>query len=228
MADLRRTIDLDVDTDRNVVGVIKNATVKAFSPQQVLLRTSQILFRAQLYMGNGVTRFACPAGAAFLFGIDSDYTAGHADLVTALDADFNRAGDWAQLDPTTGRICWRAALTGPALAAALGSSPSLEAYAHLFICPSGGAYTPLAKWTVTLGNVAVDPTTATAQAGVSFATTDLLAADLAVLRAPFQGAYRLTTGGLLELWNATQSKYQAVTLTGAVGAETVVFSQGET
>jgi hypothetical protein len=106
------------------------------------------------------TYFTPSAGGVWLFGIDDQFTRDHADLVTAANDQFI-AADWPGADGadfTNGRVCWRANLDVEALATSLGSLSSKTMYAALWMKPTGGAYTLMCQWTLTMRNIAVEPT----------------------------------------------------------------------
>jgi len=62
--------------------------------------------------------------------------------------------------------------------------------------------------------------------GVSFATTDALNADYTAITTPTNGLYRIKNTGL-QLWNATQSKFHTISISGAAGSEQVNIGVGE-
>lgn len=177
MADLRRIITLFINVETGE-RVISAADLSPDPTTWVLLRTSQVLFRAHLLLNDG-TYFNPAAGTTWHFGIDKDFTADQADLVTSLDAQFNISGDWSLLSPTAGKICWRADLTPSTLKSAFTSSsnPDLTMYAGLIMTPPAGAPVPIIQWSMTIRNVAIDISTATAVSGVTHVTTEAAAAS---------------------------------------------------
>jgi hypothetical protein len=215
-----------LDTENNQIRSYKNSTFYALSPDVTLFRGSQVLFQCHLMMADAVTEFPSPAGGTWLFGIDDQFTADHADLVTSLNAQFNIAGDWGELAETSGRICWRVDLTTAALKSSLANLASKPMYADLWFTPSGGNPTLMAQWNVTMKNIAVDPTAATAVEGITYPTTDVFNSAISEIKSPTGGIYRLHNG-VLQLWNATQSKWHTLSISGASGSETIDIGPGE-
>jgi hypothetical protein len=191
-----------------------------------LFRGAQVLFCAYLRTADPTVAFLPPSGGSWLFGIDDAFTPDHGDLVVSAHDQFNIPGDWDLLNETAGLICWRANLATPQLREALGSSESKNMYADLWFTPSGGAPTLIAQWNVTMRNIAVDPTTATATEGITFPTTDVFNATISGITTPTGGLYRLRNGAL-QLWNATQNKWHTLSVSGVAGSETLDLGPGE-
>jgi hypothetical protein len=117
-------------------------------------------------------------------------------------------------------------LTTNELKVALADAASKAMYADLWFTPSGGSPTLMAQWNVTMKNIAVDPTTATAVEGITHPTTEVFNSAISEVKSPTSGLYRLHNGAL-QLWNATQSKWHTVSITGAAGEETWSIGPGE-
>jgi hypothetical protein len=217
--------DMYIDTEGTQIRSYKNSTFYALSPDMTMFRGTQVLFRCHLMMADAATYFAPPAGATWLFGIDSEFTADHADLVVSLNAQFI-AADWDQASFTGGKICWRADLTSQALKDKLADATTMAMYACLWMTPSAGSPTLMAQWNITMKNIAVDPTTATAQEGITYPTTDVFNSAITEVKTPTGGIYRLQNGAL-QLWNATQSKWRTLSISGAAGEETLDIGPGE-
>jgi hypothetical protein len=214
-----------LDVENNIRRKLENSNFYV-ADQLDVYRGTQILFRCHLLMSDATTYYAPGASSTWLFGIDSSFTRDHADLVVSENAQFNVAGDWADTSVVGGKICWRADLTSQSLKDDLADDASKQMYACLWMCPSGGEYTLMAQWDINMKNVAVDPTTALAQDGISFLTMDLYNADMAQLKAPTSGLYRIQNGAL-QIWNADQSKYHTISISGAAGSETMDIGPGE-
>lgn len=225
MADLRRPIEIYLDVENSTR---RNRTgTTFFEPAALsLYRGTQIVFRCHLLFSNATTYYVPALTDAWLFGIDNAYTRNKADLVTSLNAQFNIVGDWDQLDVVGGKITWRVDLTSVALKTALADSANATMYCALWVCPSGGNYTLLGHWDIIMRNVAVDPTTAVEQEGISFATVDLLNNDVTQIKTPTGGIYRLRNGAL-QLWNATQSKWHTISVSGVAELEQINVGPGE-
>jgi hypothetical protein len=217
--------DLYIDTEGTQIRSYKNTTFYALSPDMTMFRGTQVLFRCHLMMADAVTYFAPPAGATWLFGIDSEFTADHTDLVVSLNDKFI-AADWDQASFTGGKICWRADLTSQALKDKLADQTAMAMYACLWMTPSGGNPTLMAQWNITMKNIAVDPTTATVQEGITYPTTEVFNSSISEIKTPTGGIYRLQNGAL-QLWNATQSKWHTLSISGAAGEETLDIGPGE-
>lgn len=226
MSESRVIKEIYLDTENNQIRSYKNSIFYALSPDMTLFRGSQVLFRCHLMLADAATYFTPPAGGTWLFGIDDQFTADHTDLVVSNNAQFNIAGDWDQLLETGGYICWRVDLTTDALKDSLADLTSKAMYACLWFTPSGGSPTLMAQWNVTMRNIAVDPTTATATEGITFPTTDVFNSAISGITTPTGGLYRLRNGAL-QLWNATQSKWHTLSVSGVAGSETLDLGPGE-
>jgi hypothetical protein len=158
MSDIRNYIDMYVNTEE-FKHVAINGTTFLVPPTQVLYRSTQVLYRCRLLMSDGSTYFKPPAGCTWLFGIDDQYTRDHAELVTSGNASFI-AGDWPGVggaDFANGKVCWRVDLDVQPLKDSLAATASKTMYAGLYMLPTGGVYTLLCHWDITMKNVAVDP-----------------------------------------------------------------------
>lgn len=153
-------------------GVLSGTTWHPAQPL-VFYRGTQSLIRAHIMLADGSTYFKPPAGATWLAGFDNVFTADHTDLVTSLNADFV-AADWADADFANGKVCWRMNWTTTALKSVMANDPSLSGWMCLWMTPSGEDPVLIAQWSVVVNNIAVDPTSATAQEGIVFVTTDML------------------------------------------------------
>jgi len=226
MSDNRVIKEIYIDTEGTQIRSYKNSTFYAPSSSMVLHRGTQVLFQCHLMMADAVTEFSPPAGGTWLFGIDDQYTADHADLVVSANAVFNLDGDWGERAETNGRICWRVDMTTVALKTSLADAASKAMYACLWFTPLGGNPTLMAQWDVTVKNIAVDPTTATAVEGITHPTMDVLIAALANITDPEGGLYRIKNGAI-QLKNSTTGLFQTVSLSGTAGSETQDYGPGE-
>lgn len=227
MADLRRPIEIYLDVENSARKALQGTAAFSDPVALSLYRGTQVVFRCHLMMSDATTYYTPAVTDTWLFGIDNVYTRDHTDLVVSLNAQFNLDGDWDQRDVVGGKICWRVDLTSAALKTALADSENAAMYCALWVRPSGGDYTLLGHWDITMRNVAVDPTTALEQEGISFATVDLVNADIAELKTPTGGIYRVHNGAL-QLWNPDQSKWHTVGIKGGAGAEFISYGPGET
>ena len=178
MSDLRRIINYVINVETGEI-VISITDITPDPRQQTYTYGTQLLFRVTL-INSDMTAFKPPAASTFLFGMDTDYTAGQADKVISLHDQFNILADWSEVDVANGKICWRADLSTDALKAAFTSTtdPNLTMHAVLFYAPPGGKYVPLLCWDPIVKNLAVDPYTAVAVTGITHVTTDQLKAIL--------------------------------------------------
>lgn len=171
MSEVRRIIPMLIDIEQGLrVEERGPSELAVASSNQIVWRSTQLLFRCKLLMGNQDTPFTPPANASWLFGIDSTYTAGKTDLVISDNDKFNIIGDWDDLDVAGGKICWRADLTTSALIADLGDKESKTMYAALWMLPSGEKPVLMSEWDIIVRNIAVDPTTAIEEEGIVFDT----------------------------------------------------------
>jgi hypothetical protein len=226
MSESRVIKEIYLDVEGNQIRSYKNSTFYALSSNMTLFRGSQVLFQCHLMLADAATYFTPPAGGMWLFGIDDQFTADHTDLVVSTNAQFNIAGDWDLLAETAGYICWRVDLTTNELKTSLADAASKEMYADLWFTPSGGSPTLMAQWNITMKNIAVDPTTATAVDGITYPTTDVFNSAITQIKTPTGGLYRLHNGAL-QLWNATQSKWHTLSISGVADAETLGIGPGE-
>ncbi len=227
MADIRRIVDLLIDVSRGQPVVAEGSEELAVSNiLQSVYRGDQALFRCKLYVENQNTPFAPDAASTWLFGIDKDFALDQTDLVVSENDQFNIAGDWDDISVAGGIICWRADFSTDALKTDLAALASKTMYACLWMTPPAGKPVLIAQWQLIVNNIAVDPTTAVAQDGITFVQSDMYEADRAQLMAPTGGLYRIRNGAL-QLKNATTNKYQTAYLTGAEGSEQMAFGPGE-
>lgn len=226
MSESRVVKEIYLDTENNQIRSYKNSTFYALSPDMTLFRGSQVLFQCHLMLADAATYFTPPAGGTWLFGIDDQFTADHADLVVSQNAQFNIAGDWDQLLETGGYICWRVDLTTDALKDSLADLTSKAMYACLWFTPSGGSPTLMAQWNVTMKNIAVDPTTATAVEGITHPTTDVFNSAVSEIKTPTGGLYRLKNGAF-QLKHSTYPTFHTLSISGEPGSETIDIGPGE-
>jgi hypothetical protein len=206
MSESRVAKEIYLDTENNQIRSYKNSTFYALSPDMTLFRGSQVLFQCHLMLADAATYFTPPAGGTWLFGIDDQFTADHADLVVSDDDQFNLDGDWDLLAETSGRICWRVDLTTNELKDSLGDTDRKAMYACLWFTPSGGDPTLMAQWNVTMKNIAVDPTTAIPSPGITFDTVDRADSTYQKMKTD-GGELWFKDGKLLYQWCAGTGKY---------------------
>ena len=146
-------------------------------------RTERILVRWHLYADAALTPYALPAGLTFEFGADDNFTAGHADLVTSLNARFNSA-DWSGTDGwdlSAGRICCLAVFGTPELATAMGAAAEKKLYMAIYATPAGEEPFLLFSLPLMVDGVTVEPGgSAQANEVDSYITVTALAAMLKV------------------------------------------------
>lgn len=218
--------EIYLDVEGNQIRSYKNSTFYALSPDMTLFRGSQVLFQCHLMLADAATYFTPTAGGTWLFGIDDQFAADHADLVVSQHAQFNIPGDWDLANETAGLITWRADLATNELKTVMGDLAAKVMYADLWFTPSGGSPTLMAQWNILMKNIAVDPTTATAVEGITHPTTEVFNSAISEVKSPTSGLYRLHNGAL-QLWNATQNKWHTVSISGTAGAETWDVGPGE-
>ncbi len=155
MSDIRNYIDMYVNTEQFAYKELSGTAFTDPFPM-TLYRSTQCLFRCHLLMADATTYFKPPTGCTWLFGIDDQYTSDHAELVTSANDQFI-SGDWASADFDNGKVCWRVDLDVQPLKDSLGALASKTMFAGLYFLPTGGLYTLLCHWDLTMKNVAVDP-----------------------------------------------------------------------
>lgn len=171
---LRRAVDLIIDVASGKITDANNLT--ATVPDQEYDYGSQILFRAQLRRSG--TAFEVPSGSVFYFCIDNTFSPASADLVTALNADFNIGDDWSELSLPGGKICWRADLASSTLKTALSTSESAKMYAELWMQAPGASYSKIGRWRPMINNSVADIIGAATPVGPTYATLDALNARM--------------------------------------------------
>jgi hypothetical protein len=117
-------------------------------------------------------------------------------------------------------------LTTDALKTSLADAASKAMYADLWFTPSGGNPTLMAQWNVTMKNIAVDPTTATAVDGITHPTTEVVNSMISEIKTPTGGIYRLQNGAF-QLKHSTLSTFHTLSISGDPGAETIDVGPGE-
>lgn len=224
MADERSIKTIYLNAEAFARGTLSGTTWVPAS-NLVFYRGAQSLIRAHLMMNDGATYFKPPAGCTWLAGFDNTFATDHPDLVVSENAQFI-AGDWADADFDNGKVCWRMDWTSAALKSALANSPLLQGWMCLWMTPTGGKPSLVAQWTAVVNNIAVDPTTAVAQDGISFVQLDMYNADRNELMHPTGGYYSLRNA-IARLKNTTIGKYQTIHLEGPENAPQIVYGLGE-
>jgi hypothetical protein len=215
-----------LDVEENQIRLYKNESFFALASDMALFRGSQVLFRCHLMLADAATYFTPPAGGTWLFGIDDQFTADHGDLVVSAHDQFNIPGDWDLLNELGGYICWRVDLTTDALKTSMSNLAAKAMYADLWFTPSGGSPTLMAQWNVTMKNIAVDPTTATAVEGITHPTTGVFNSVISEIKTPTGGLYRLKNGAF-QLKHSTYPTFHTLSISGEPGSETIDIGPGE-
>jgi len=122
-------------------------------------------------LDDATTYYQPPAGCTWYFGIDDAYTRDKADIVSSANSQFI-AADWTDSDFLNGKVCWRCDFTTQALKDSVADAGNKSMYAALWMTPSGGLPALMGHWDINMRNIAVDPTSVGAVAGVVFDTVD--------------------------------------------------------
>lgn len=187
---------------------------------------TQIVFRATLLSGAVDVAYNPAAGSAWIFGFDNTFVSGHPDLVVSDNTQFNISGDWDELNPDAGKICWRANLATTELKTALdalaANTQSQIMYAYLWMCPPGGGYVLIAVWPVYVYRIAVDPVTATATTPIGGMTPAQAAASFVPIWGD-QARWRWRAGGWQYLFEE-DSQWRALTPRIIEGHPTIAWS----
>lgn len=203
----RRIINKYFDTE-NAIDAISLTDLSAKPTVETLYVGTQTLYRANLLLADK-TAFQAPAGATWLFGFDNDLSGTPPYLVTTLNAEFNQVADWAEVDPTQGKVCWPVDCTAALLKAYMSSKTSQQTmYACLWMTPAGGKPMLLLQWSPYCMPVAIDPTVATASPGISHLTTEAAAASYVPIWGDM-ARWRWRNGGWQYLFEA-DSKWREI------------------
>jgi len=84
----------------------------------------------------------------------------------------------------------------------------------------------MAQWNITMKNIAVDPTTATVQEGITYPTTDVFNSSISEIKVPTGGLYRLQNGAF-QLKHSVYPTFHTLSISGEPGAETIDVGPGE-
>ena len=171
MSDLRRIINQVINVETGYR--LNDITANTKDPEtQELDRATQVLYRTTL-INSDLSVYHPPADTPWLFGIGKDYSCTPPYLVTTLNPDFNKIGDWSGLAPTNGKICWRVDLTDTVLKGVMAPLTDDPTYpVCLWMLPAGEKPVLISQWNVLIHRVSVDPTNAVAGTGIVHATTD--------------------------------------------------------
>lgn len=224
----RRPISISLDAQASARRIVVGTELAApsSSDRMDLYYGTENLFQATIYNGAITTAFNPITGAAWLFGIDSVFTSGHADPVLSENDQFNIPGDWADLNVAAGKISWRATLATTQLKAvldALGAGTEYTTmYAYLWMLPPGGGHVLIAKWDVRVYRVAVDPVTATATSPIGGITPAQAAASFVPIWGD-QARWRWRDGGWQYLFEE-DSAWRALAPRIIDGVPTIAWS----
>lgn len=191
---IRVNVQTSLEVDEN--GRQVSSPTRLFRGDQALLRLTLVDTTGEAY--------PLDAGMTFRAGLDSVFTPDHADLASALHAAFNVSGDWANANPTAGKLACRLSLSTTELKSDLSSTASKDMYLCLWATPPGEEAMLVFQIRVTVQNVAVEPSGTTATEEETYLTADTLGAVIE----------QFTEGGV-----------QKVRIKNAAGATVAVFGE---
>ena len=125
-------------------------------------RCESVLLRVHLLNADGTEYQQLPAGMAFSYGLDNNYTSGHADPVASNNAKFI-SDDWTESESakgwnlSKGRFCVRVSLAPSGLATAIGAKPEMLFQHAIWGYPAGDPAFLLFHISVWIDNVTVEP-----------------------------------------------------------------------
>jgi hypothetical protein len=218
----RLVYDLIVDVETFTV---KNSDGTALDGSLTFWRGTQVLMKVT-FQKTDLTAFDLPTGTVFYFGIDNEYTAGKADIVSSLHSQFNIAGDWT-FDLATGKVCWRVNMNTSELRTAIGTGANLGAFAALWATPPGESPYLLFHIPIIVSNIAVEVGSPSANPLPSYASLDYVN-NLFVPRIPTNAKWRFTDDGRFLLFNSVTGKYHEFFPNGIEGSVTGDWGAGET
>ena len=165
-----RIVPLFVNCNKSVeVGstniTVQNAT-RLFARESVLLQI--VLF------DNAGAAYALPNGLTYKLGLDSVFTADHADPAVALHDDFNIDGDWAEAAPSAGKLSVRLSLNTTEMVSGMGAVQEVKHWMCVWATPEGGDPMLVFQIPIMVHNVAVTPTGATPTGLETYLTADML------------------------------------------------------
>lgn len=175
MAEFRAVKDIYLNVDSR--GRVDTTNQDINLPDFVEWYGTQALYRFHLQYADG-TAYPLPAGSTFYFGVDSSFTASHADYVTSSGADFNNS-DWAEESLTNGLVSARINFATSELRTYLSTSEEKTVTMELWFQPPGGSFVLLAQWSATIKNIVTDYAGATANPLPEYVTTTAQAAAIA-------------------------------------------------
>lgn len=183
MSSSRQIIPMCADQSRSrrVVVVGNTLAVPDSNQQMELLYGVKTLFQVTIYTAVPTVQYNPVSTAAWLFGLDDVPFSDIPDHVISLNDKFNIAGDWSELNPAAGKICFRADLDTPELKAAIKAKSTnidilVPMWAIIWMLTADGNV-PIACWKVFLRSTPVDPTTAKPVEGITHLTTQAAAAS---------------------------------------------------
>lgn len=153
MADVRRISEIYLNTERHRQVTAQNTDVRN---KLTIFRGTNVLIRAHLKMDSETEYFEPNASSVWAFRVDNSYEQDHDDLLVSDNDQFNNAADWDELDIDGGKICWRIATNTKQLATALGSEPSDDMYAELWMTAPGEDTVLVCHWDITVHNIATE------------------------------------------------------------------------
>lgn len=188
-------------------------------------RGDNVVFRCHL-VDEDQNAYALAAGLNYYFGIDDNYTDGHADYVVATTSDFNDTDDWADADPTAGKICFSVDSGTTEMADAIGTAPYKKMYAGIWVQDTDGTWFILCHWQLIVNNVAVAPTGAmTTTPTITLASVDYVNNTFVPLT-PADGNWRFKDG-VFQLYNSDTEKYHPFYPSGTGTSMKGVWGTGE-
>ena len=168
----------DQSTARRVV-IYNNTLVDPDSKQQITLYYgTKALFYGQIYTALPSTAYNPIAGATWLFGIDDVPFSDQSDYVLSQNDVFNLSEDWADVNPSAGKICFRVDLDTNELKNRLKAITAATAtmYGNLWMLTAAGNVL-IASWLIYIAKTYIDPTTAKPVEGITHLTTQAAAAS---------------------------------------------------
>ncbi len=186
--------------------------------------TQQLLLRFHL-LSSPTTYFSVNNNSVWYFGIDTEYTYNHEDIVQVGNDSFI-ATDWNEADFANGKVCCRVDLTGESFLEALSGKSEITGYAGLWCTVLGEKPLCVVEFEVKLKNVATYQITPTQQEGVVYVTTDMLTGYMRKIE-PYHNTW--WKNGLLHLYCSDDQKWYPIGLRIENGVPAmVIVSEGKT
>ena len=158
MSEAVRTNEIYLNIEQTSMTTGDGGTLSRATPF-ILHRNSKTIVQAHLRLRDTVTPFAPTIGSSWFFALDNSYDPDSADPVFTLDANFNKAEYWNELDVAVGKIAWEINCATTQLsdkfANATPANPAIlpNVVGELWMTAPGGDPVLMGQWDITMKNI---------------------------------------------------------------------------